>query len=752
MPLQEIIGVDKKNPNFTLCHDPERPGELLVFWGAQLLEVINEDRANPEFKLLLARLYNAGLNISTLTDVFGVSRTTLKRWGDALKSGDPEKLVRVLAGRHHPRKLTPEILGFAKFQFDWIYPKDRYTYSQRIRADILEVFNVAISAESLRPYFKEWKRALNPAIDAEYDTTPPTPEITQDTPTSDASASQQPITGTEPSVSNDRVIGQGFQKTPCLKDLKQVNRKHAVISSEPYRFCHHVGVLLFSAFLAPLAMRCRVGGEEVKQWLVALLLGVVNIEQSKLINWPALHYLLGAQVVANLRQQRQNLKTLAVDGGLEEVFQLNGEWVGIHESQDFYFDPHTKQYTGALKVLKGWCASIRFADKVLHMDFIHTDQGFPVYFMHDDNFHDMRDRFFVVVAAFRKQFNFNADPLTFVIDRAIYGLETFERIMANKPKTYFITWEKNYVGDCQKTIDWTGRHSLYKPRNSSQDLRRFDFSYFDERWPKQKDIRRLIVRATHPNGNVIQVSILTNDVNRCAFKVIELMFNRWLQENDFKYLDKHFGINELTSYASFSYKELEKIIDDKQIKRGEYKALVKQRTQTKKQLKNVLLNEHCANTKNKKRQDKIDALTHDLITLEESIAHTDKTESRLDALIEQDYRRLNTLTKSMMDGIKILARNLFYIQFQPFKEAYNNYRDDHVLFRHLTQTHGFLRDQGAYVEVVLFPAACFQPKVIGIINAMLDKLNRERLVMPDRSERTLHFRLIDSKNALIDKS
>ena len=82
-------------------------------------------------------------------------------------------------------------------------------------------------------------------------------------------------------------------------------------------------------------------------------------------------------------------------------------------------------------------------------------------------------------------------------------------------------------------------------------------------WPKQADIRRLIVPATHPNGNVIQVSILTNDVNRCELKVIELMFNRWLQENDFKYLDKHFGINELTSYASFSYKDLEKTIDDK---------------------------------------------------------------------------------------------------------------------------------------------------------------------------------------------
>ena len=134
-----------------------------------------------------------------------------------------------------------------------------------------------------------------------------------------------------------------------------------------------------------------------------------------------------------------------------------------------------------------------------------------------------------------------------------------------------------------------------------------------------------------------------------------------------------------------------------------------------------MLNEHCANVKNEKRQHKIDELTQDLITIEESIAHSDKTESRLDALIAQDYRQLNTLTKSMMDSIKLLARNRFTIQFQPFKKAYNNYRDDHVLFRHLTQAHGFLRDPGTYVEVVLFPAACFQPKVIGIINVMSPK-------------------------------
>jgi hypothetical protein len=29
-------------------------------------------------------------------------------------------------------------------------------------------------------------------------------------------------------------------------------------------------------------------------------------------------------------------------------------------------------------------------------------------------------------------------------------------------------------------------------------------------------------------------------------RAVWLILNRWLQENDFKYLDRHFGLNQLT--------------------------------------------------------------------------------------------------------------------------------------------------------------------------------------------------------------
>ncbi len=155
--LQEIIGVDKKNPFLSVCKHPQQKDKLMVFFGAALLEVVDCDLENPAFKLLLARLYNAQVNRKILASTFGVAITTLRRWGEALTAGDPERLVRILAGRRHPRKLTPEILGFSKTRFNHIHPENHYSYSKQIREEILETFGVTISAEALRPYFAQWK-------------------------------------------------------------------------------------------------------------------------------------------------------------------------------------------------------------------------------------------------------------------------------------------------------------------------------------------------------------------------------------------------------------------------------------------------------------------------------------------------------------------------------------------------------------------------------------------------------------------
>jgi len=183
-------------------------------------------------------------------------------------------------------------------------------------------------------------------------------------------------------------------------------------------------------------------------------------------------------------------------------------------------------------------------------------------------------------------------------------------------------------------------------RNHARDKRSYHFEYMDRPWPSQAKMRQLIVRATNPRGKTLEVSVLTDDLERPAQQSITLIFNRWIQENDFKYLDKHFGINEITSYASVSYAELRGQLEDKQVQSGADKALQQQQRQLKQQLGRLLLSEHRHPKKSARRTAQIKQSTEELQALETQRAAVEKEVSRLAALIEQHMSGWTRATKA----------------------------------------------------------------------------------------------------------
>ena len=160
MSLQLVIGIDKRNPLFTVFKNIER-NEIHIYYGGILHEVIEDKKDSPELKLMLARLYNAGVNLRILIENFGYSYPTIKRWGDALKSGNAEKLYHALSGQGATKKLTPEIVSFVVHDFEHVYARNKYSYSQEIRTDIKKVYKLDISTESLRHLLGELKNSFN---------------------------------------------------------------------------------------------------------------------------------------------------------------------------------------------------------------------------------------------------------------------------------------------------------------------------------------------------------------------------------------------------------------------------------------------------------------------------------------------------------------------------------------------------------------------------------------------------------------
>ena len=374
-----------------------------------------------------------------------------------------------------------------------------------------------------------------------------------------------------------------------------------------------------------------------------------------------------------------------------------------------------------------------------------------------------------------------------VADRAIDSAAVFEQVLAD-PALHLITWQKGYEAQPWKAGQVSGAFALERCRNRSDDVRLYQFEEVDRKWPDNPWLRELIVRAVNPEGRTVQVSILTDDWTREAEAIVRLMFERWVQENDFKYLDKHFGINQITSYQVIRYEELKDKLTDRQVESVAWRQASEAGRELVRQQARVLLVEERAQRAESFRQERISILKKEensqspalgaelkglrtasrryavyrqergrkLDQLHEKLqANQVEKEaaraqvSRVDQLIEQDMVRMDTGAKRLMDAIKITARNLFYQALAPFKKAYNNYRDDHDYFRQLTLSAGVLRWTGREVEVHVLPHVNYSPQLRKIIQTLTESLNAQGLVMPDGSGRKLRFRLARKEDIVV---
>jgi len=764
---QLILGTDKRNPLFTVYAQEEGEEEQLhVYYGLELLEVVSADRNEPSFKMLVGRLYNAGVSGRVLQQTFQTDAKTIQRWGRALRSRNVQELIRVLEGRRSRRKLSPEIKAYARVRWPDLVSQGLYGIGKRLRQEIQSVFGVTLSQETLRPLMAELKRepeaSASPRM-IEATTAECLPQCSQKAPEDQA------------------VSAEAWEKTCgcAVADGAAGSQALEVLEAAPQTlWCDHLGVLIFASVLVAVAQVTERAEALFKQWLASLLVGALNIEQTKFLSWPDLSRLLGS-VVRFPYPQRQELERVATEANIEALARFNAQQIGADAQSQFYFDPHTKHYTGQENVLEGWCPVIRWADKAVHSDFIHTVAGEPLYFETTDNFADLRQRFFDVVQHCRQVLKWPAERgLTLVVDRAIFGKEVFEKVLAD-PALHLITWEKGYAKQAWPPSGGiSGSMVIERARNRAEDIRSYHLEYWDRPWPKDPRLRQIVVQATNPRGRVIQVSILTDDQQSAALVMIGLMFGRWVQENDFKYLDKHFGINQITSYGVTGYDELRDEVEDRQVRSAEVKALQEQRRQNRARQGRLLLlqskGEHEENQRQLRikelekqpeanparkelarlrqghrrwestrlaRQEQIQKLSGELAQLEAKGQEAQQTESRLERMIAEKMVRLDPEKKRLMDSLRVIARNIFYQALQPFKKAYNNYRDDHDQFRQLTQASGVLEVGAKRVVVHLMPRVGYPPQVRRIIGTVLEGINAQEPVLPDGSGRRLQLRL-----------
>lgn len=772
--LQPILVPVKGAPDIILSRDPNSPDELFVFLNMALLEKVPHRREDPAFKMLLGRLHNAGVSAQRLTDRFGTARSTLRRWGRALKSGDMDRIREALSGQGAARKVTPEIEGYVRDRFRDLYGQCR-DYSNVIRAEVERYFKRSLSPERLRWIFKAEREKLVGAAESDADAAP-----------TDAA---------DPSGPGDRKEGCGANgcerasKNAAIGSFLPLTRNYSLqsmpgsdhpVPGNP-TLCHHAGALLMSHWIDALSAGWPVHRDLVRQWVGQVLMGAVNHEQSKRLSFSSLSWLIGP-TIRSVNHQRHLLGDLAGIEQTRSMLERNGNLLDLSEQDLFYFDPHAEEYTGHLKTLKGWSGGLHRVDKIINMDFIHTKDGEPCFVQHADNFYDMRERFFMSVKAFRGILADARRTLTWVADRGLYGLETLRRIV-DEYKDHFITWEKNYTRDGWDETARTHQFEELKTRNNAEDLRCYRFRWQEHPWPREPRFHRFIVRASNPGGREIEVAILSSDPDRDPPSVIGAMFNRWVQENDFGYMNRHVGINELTSRAHETYASIGDRLDDRHVLSREYKTLRREKMRAESALKRLLLkrerqrdaharkerteragqrklnrqikklSEAPAEAKQErelmkrcraqargvakhkadkaKRSEKeaeldrlIDNQADEVRHAEACMAESVREESRLQALIDEKYLRLDTQRKAFMDAVRISSRNIFCKLAMEFRPLYNNYRDDHFIVRELTRSSGIIHKRDGMAHVLLMPTMQFQPATREIVQTFLAQISQ----------------------------
>lgn len=561
----------------------------------------------------------------------------------------------------------------------------------------------------------------------------------------------------------------------------------------PYteKFINHLGLVVLLPVIAELTEKLSAGKDICCQILSQFLLGALNVEQSKTVskNFFNLFLVADALKIQALRTAVHYFSSLDLR---MELAYANIRKFCDYNKKIFYYDPHTKKYTGMLKILAGYCGSLHQTGKVLISDYIHTIEGKPCFVEHFDNMYDLRIRFHFTVKAFKKLYPAEMRRgFTWIIDRAIYGLNAMDDIV--KSGDHIITWEKDYKKDAWNSKLNPETFVLRLTRNNSYDIKEYFCEFQELKWQRNSEFRRFIVRVTKKiagkKKRTIEVSVLCSNPDISAQEAITYILRRWLQENDFAYLIKHYGIDQIDSYKFNEYRNLKdkEKGNDFLVKSREFKKLERDKTALKTQYKKALDNrerkldsfdrklkkrlndrkekfiafaseltdeKEAASTKSsqrklnsairkmKRHQDKTHEINHseklkreelkmllnkeildfksDISELEYKIKNTVKDESRLNALIDEKYCRIDTAAKSVLDILRIQARNAFYeILETDFRPLYDNLRDDHVILRTLIKAPGRIRTLNGVLMIELFPEADFQEKAINAVKTFI---------------------------------
>jgi hypothetical protein len=546
---------------------------------------------------------------------------------------------------------------------------------------------------------------------------------------------------TEPLEQQDLLPMSQTVEEPALPPLEAA-AQDLVFEQLPQGETRYAGAMLLHVALGLLGLWsvfAKLGAQlgrtklQVKQVVGIVALGFAlrlrSIEGFKTALRRDFGMLLGLPVVPGVQTLRTHVAALAesvepdlvMKKLLEAFVQLEPVWEGA-----YYIDGHFCPYSGSRPLAKGWNAKRRLVEPGQTDVYVHDAAGRALFFIN----RPLNDHLSKVLPKILEEIRSVAgeEKILLIFDRGGYSGTLFEEL--TKLGIGFITYLK-------------GRKAK----------RRFPSAMFERRWWEVTDpaginktkryVYRIYEKGTRLRGPGVmrtliledqegQIPVLTNCKKIPSAKTVHLLKMRWRQENSFKYLSEHYGVEQLIQYG-VTYDR-----DDRLVNNPLRARLRKERNQL---LQEVLFKEaqlgqalEFNNEKTRKTargiklahsglRKEINELHQRIDRLESRLAHT-PAKVRLEELAGKNLYRatMKTDRRNLVNVVKLATYNAERLLARCFFKHYGDPRDWLTMFRSILHLPGSISHQSdGCVHVDL--KGPDRPKVREALRAMLAELN-----------------------------
>ena len=295
---------------------------------------------------------------------------------------------------------------------------------------------------------------------------------------------------------------------------------------------------MVNAVFSPIRARLFFVRETLLTILMLTFLRCQSVEDYKTLEKRWLGLFWEGPRGMDLRTLRRKLNGLSLQRkSLSLLIQLARRYqeIGLCQCGVLYFDGHFIPYYGERNVHKGFFTKRRLAVPGHNQFFLNDSSGRPIFFWlkpANSTLYEMIPEITGQIRELTQQ-----ETFTLIFDRGGFSKKLFKTLGEEGVK--FITYLRGSK-ECVDPEAFDRYFVEYRRRKEEAELTELGYIGIH---PQHC---RLVVRRKGEK----QTFILTNDFERPMEQIASLMFNRWSQENFFKYMVREYHLDSLLSYLA----------------------------------------------------------------------------------------------------------------------------------------------------------------------------------------------------------